>query len=219
LGATGRTGKLVLKIAVQKGLLVNCLVRKPEKVALHDTVTVFHGSPENTVLLEEAAQDCEAIISVLNISRTSDFPWSKLRTPKNFLSSTMANIIKIANKGGIKKVVTCSAWGVAETRFHIPLWFKWMIDNSNIGVAYQDHELQEKLLMESNLDWIIIRPTGLTNSKKPQKIRVTVDNNPKPSLTISRMSVAKYMVDMLFDKGSVKKALTISKEWASFSKT
>ena len=181
LGATGRTGQLILSEALQQGYEVNCLVRQPNKIQVnHDLLTIFKGSPERFSELENAIEGCQGVISALNISRKSDFPWSKLRTPKTFLSDVMKNLISISEKNKINRIVVCSAWGVAETEKEIPFWFKWIIKNSNIGVAYKDHERQEKLLKKTNLNWTIVRPSGLINSNKEQKIIESYRNEPKP---------------------------------------
>ena len=198
LGATGRTGKLILEEALHQDYEVNCLVREPKKIKKnHKNLKILKGSPEQISDLENAIKECEGIISALNISRKSDFPWSKLRTPPTFLSNVIKNIISLANKNGLERIVVCSAWGVAETEKEIPVWFRWFIKNSNIGVAYKDHERQENELKISKLDWTIVRPTGLTNFKKEKKIIESYNNKPKPKLTISRKNVAKFMVNAL----------------------
>ena len=214
LGATGRTGKLILTEALKQGYDINCLVREPKKIKEnHDALTIFKGSPEQSSELENAIEGCEGVISALNISRKSDFPWSKLRTPKTFLSDVMKNIISISEKNKINRIVVCSAWGVAETEKEIPFWFKWIIKNSNIGVAYKDHERQEKLLKKTNLHWTIVRPSGLINSNKEQKIIESYNNNPKPKITISRKSVAKFMVNALSNKKLYRQTPVISAKY------
>ncbi|MFD0862587.1 NAD(P)-dependent oxidoreductase [Sungkyunkwania multivorans] len=198
LGATGRTGKLILEEALYQGYEVHCLVREPKKIKENSKkLRVFQGSPERMSNLENAIDGCDGIISALNISRKSDFPWSRLRTPPTFLSDVMKNIISLSKEKEIRRIVVCSAWGVAETEKEIPFWFKWFIKNSNIGAAYKDHERQENLLKRSNLKWTIVRPTGLTNFKKEKNRIESYDNEPKPNLTISRKNVAKFMVDAL----------------------
>ena len=46
---------------------------------------------------------------------------------------------------GLRRLVLTSAWGAGETAAEIPGWFRWFIQNSNIGPAYRDHERQEAL--------------------------------------------------------------------------
>ena len=47
LGATGRTGKLVLEKALSKGYQVNCLARNSERIEKHEKLTVFDGNVNN----------------------------------------------------------------------------------------------------------------------------------------------------------------------------
>lgn len=212
LGATGRTGKLILETALQKGHEINCLVRKPEQIRERTGLKVFKGNANNINDLLKAIEDCKSIITALNISRNSDFPWSKLRTPGNYLSDVAGKLVPIGEEKKVRRIVVCSAWGVAETKDDIPKWFKWFIENSNIGITYKDHERQEELLRKSNLNWTIVRPTGLTNSKNHQKIKETFGKIPKPGLTISRASVANYMLNSIDDNNLIKKVVVISKE-------
>lgn len=211
LGATGRTGHWVLREALATGHEVVCLVRDTTKLPTQKGMLVIQGDPLDTVVLQKSIAKCDAVISVLNVSRKSDFPWAPLRTPDYFLSEVMGKLIPLAKDEGVRRLIVCSAWGVAETREDIPGWFRWMIDNSNIGAAYADHERQEALIESSHLDWTIVRPVGLTNSQKAEIVRETYDNEPKPKLTISRQSVAKYLVNCLAEGASIRKKVTISK--------
>lgn len=211
LGATGRTGKHVLETLLEQNHTVHALVRNKSKVSAQSSrLILFEGDTTNEQTLSNAMKGCEAIISVLNVSRTSDFPWSKLRTPTNLLSRTMTNILQVASTQSINKIIVCSAWGVHETKKEIPAWFRWFINNSNIGPAYKDHEKQEDLLRNSPFDFTIVRPVGLTNSTKQQSMRTLTDNSSRPKLTISRKSVAKFMVQQLTSNDFSRKAVTIS---------
>lgn len=211
LGATGRTGKQIVKAALQQGIEVNCLARNSSRITEAEGLTIIEGDATKPAELEKAIDGCDFVISTLNISRKSDFPWSPLRTPPNFLSDVMSTLIPIAEQKGIKRVVVCSAWGVGNTRADIPTWFRMFIDYSNIGVAYKDHERQEALIAESNLSWTIVRPVGLTNATGEQLIKESYNNTPRPSLMISRWSVAKFMIDSLTRDDLIGKKVVISK--------
>ncbi|MDT7830831.1 NAD(P)H-binding protein [Flavobacteriaceae bacterium S356] len=211
LGATGRTGKQVLKIAVERGYHITCLVRNPSKIKASDSVTVIKGNPNNQEDLVSALQNNSHIISVLNVSRVSDFPWAPLRTPKKYMSEVLSKLVALSNTDTIKRVAVCSAWGVSETKKDIPFWFRWLIYSSNIGAAYRDHERQEKILEESNLDWTIVRPVGLTNTTKDQIVKESFDNTPNPKLTIGRKAVASYLLDCLKMDSMIGKKVVISK--------
>ena len=212
LGSTGRTGKIVLEIALKKGYQVNCLARNTERIKKRKGLTIFDGNPTNENDLKKAISKCDFVISVLNISRKTDFPWSSLKTPSTFLSDAMNIVVRISKNENIKRISICSAWGVAETKNDIPKWFKWLINRSNIGIAYNEHEKQEEIISKSKLNWTIIRPVGLSNSKKEEKIIETFNNKPKPNMLISRKSLAKYLLQSLTNNSLIEKKVVVSKK-------
>jgi putative NADH-flavin reductase len=198
LGATGRTGRLLVNEALKRGHTVNVLVgHKGSLGANVDLLNVYEGTPLNIFTLAESMAGCDAVLSTLNISRLSDNPWSKLRTSKDFLSASMRKILEASRKENVKRIIVTTAWGVSETKHDIPFWFRWLIDHSNIRYPYLDHELQEEMLKSSDANWTIVRPAGLTDSEKEKEVQVTLNNTPKPSLMISRRNVALFMLDVL----------------------
>jgi putative NADH-flavin reductase len=190
---------------------VHVLVRDISKIKLRSPrIKVFEGRPSDPIALDNAMNGTEAVLTALNISRYTDFPWAKLRSPKDLLSKVMSYIIALCPKHNVKRVITVSAWGAAESRKEIPVWFRWFIEHSNIKYPYLDHAEQEKLLTESDLDWTIVRPAGLTNSNKEKKIKVSFNSSPKPGLLISRKNVARFMLDSLEQNSYIRQLPTIS---------
>lgn len=213
LGATGRTGAHVLEYLLADGREVHALVRDRQKTGPpRDGLKIFEGSPTDEAALGEAFGGCEYVISVLNVSRESDFPWSPLRAPPDLMSSALEKVLRFSESGGVRKIVVCSAWGARETRDDLPCWFRWTLDHSNIGVAYRDHERQEDLLRASGMNFTIVRPTVLTGFREGRGIRVSHGNSPRPRLTISRKSVARFLIRMLIEGAYSRQAVTISAE-------
>src|SRR5665213_3472081 len=114
LGATCRTGRILLSEALKRGHRISVLVGHKSSLQISlDLIDVHEGTPLNKFTLAEAMKGCEAVLSTLNISRVSDFPWSKLRTSKDFLSFSMMKIIEIASEQHINRIIITTAWGVA----------------------------------------------------------------------------------------------------------
>jgi putative NADH-flavin reductase len=63
LGATGRTGKWLIRKALEKGFLVNVLVRDKSSLETLDRLNLFIGSPLDKELLAQAMTGCDAVIS------------------------------------------------------------------------------------------------------------------------------------------------------------
>lgn len=201
LGSTGRTGRLLLRQALSRGHEVKVLVRDRHKVGIIDpNLVVMQGHPGDKACLGKLMDGCDAVISTLNISRYNDFPWTPLRTPKNFLSETMTTLISLAPLNGVERVVFTSAWGVGDTEKDIPGWFRWLIKKSNLRYPYRDLNRTEEILRATSLRWTAVRPAVLLNAKKIAPVKVSLNNQPKPSLFINRASVASFMLDAV-EKG------------------
>jgi hypothetical protein len=155
-------------------------------------------------------QGCDLVISALGIVRASDAPWSKLITAKNFISESIKNVIAEADQQNVKRLITISAWGVGETKKQVPFWLRWLIDYTNMGPVYAEHEKEEKLLANSDLNCTAVRPVALNDSDKIKTLKVSFNNLPKPSLYISRQNVAKFMVDIVKSDKYDRKSPTIS---------
>ncbi|HAA11468.1 MAG TPA: hypothetical protein DCE41_07100 [Cytophagales bacterium] len=214
IGATGRTGQHILTQALQRGMSVNVLTRSPHKIQLqHENLRVFEGSTTDLTDVAKAIEGCNAILSALNISyKRENNPWSKLAGPSNLLSETMDTLLAAATPEQIQCIVVCSALGVGDSWKEIPGWFRWIIKNSSIGTVYNDHDRQEQGLRSGNIAYTIVRPVGLTNSDKPEKIKESFGKGTKLKLTISRSSVATYMLDAISREDLVGKSPGIAAE-------
>jgi putative NADH-flavin reductase len=211
LGASGRTGRLIVEEALKQGYDLNVLVRDKNKISFSSkTIKVYQGTPASRTDLAAAMEGCDLIISALSIARASDAPWSKLITPEYFISDSMKYVIAEAGQQNLKRLITISAWGVGETKKEIPFWLRWLINHTNLRPVYAEHESQENLLTNSNLHWTAVRPVALNDSKKIKTLKVSFNNFPKPSLYISRQSVAKFMVDIIKSDKYDMKSPTIS---------
>ena len=210
LGATGRLGSQILKELNDKGIETSVLVRNPDRVKVKsEHIRVSKGDVTNINDLGIAMEECDVIISALNISRKSDFPWSKLRTPETLMSDVMKILVNTAGKNNIQKIVTVSAWGANDSEKDLPAWFRWVINNSNVKYGYQDHERQENILMNSKIDWTIVRPVGLSNSQSSKKANISTESVTS-GIMVGRRSVAMFIVENITNDEFNNKVVTIS---------
>jgi uncharacterized protein YbjT (DUF2867 family) len=62
LGATGRTGRLLVEEALTHGYDINVLVRDERKLTINSaSILVYEGTPTDRKALAAAMQDCEAV--------------------------------------------------------------------------------------------------------------------------------------------------------------
>jgi uncharacterized protein YbjT (DUF2867 family) len=74
---------------------------------------------------------------------------------------------------------------------------------------YADKEAQEKLVAESDLDWVIVRPMILTNGPWTNGYRADVEMKPGRRPYISRADVVAFLLSQLTDDTFVRKTPAI----------
>ena len=95
---------------------------------------------------------------------------------------------------GVKRLVVLSAHGVGESRPAASWFQRTLLIGGLLKGFFRDHEIQERLVQESGLDFVIARPMRLTNGKAKGKYVRTTEVVRVPA-TISRADLADFMVE------------------------
>jgi putative NADH-flavin reductase len=196
-GATGRTGVQVLKYALAKGYRVTALVRNPEKITERsDRLTVIRGLPTNINDVREAMLNCDRVISTLNpISEREMIALKKIQPPQ-ILEKSIQNAIECMGEYRIRKIAVVSSIGIGDTYLLAPWFMRLLGKITNFKNSFDDHNKQESLLMNSDLDWVITRPVSLNNNELLQNLVINYDKKPSP-FKISRKQLAQFLVSCL----------------------
>jgi putative NADH-flavin reductase len=209
-GATGGTGRRLLERAIAEGHEVTAFVRNPSKMtAHHQRLKIFVGDVFDPGRVQEAVAGNEAVISVLG----SRQPSNPLRPrspgdPQGPASVGSENIIAAMKEHGLRRFVCQTAWGVRESKegagFAGSFFMKVLVPPL-LRDEYADKEAQERVVRESGLEWIIVRPMILTNGPWTNDYRARVDLKPGRRPYISRADVADFLMRQLTDDTFVRK--------------
>lgn len=203
IGGTGKTGRHIIDRALQKGHLVTVLARSPAKLKLeHPNLKILQGNILLPKEVEAAVQGQDAVLSALGHKR--------FFIPTSTLSKGTANLIVAMANHDVKRLVCITSLGINDSRFRLGLYYTLFVIPFIIFFYFMDKSKQEKLIIDSSLDWTIIRPAQLTNGKK----RAEYKHGPNMGsyiLTkfISRADVAHFMLQQLTDKQYLHKAVGI----------
>jgi putative NADH-flavin reductase len=200
LGITGRTGILVAEEAIKRGHNVVGIARDPSKVTV-EGAEIISGTPYDFETVQKAIKGCDSVISTLNIFPQTQALFGKIKTPLNSMSVSIKNIVKAMDEAGIRRIVVMTALGVGDSAKEIPAFFSFMVKITNIKYAYADHDAQEKILENSDLDWTVVRPVGLNDKNENLSILYRVKGEGKIKSMISRNAVAHFMLECL-EKGT-----------------
>jgi putative NADH-flavin reductase len=211
LGGTGQTGRQVIEQALSRDLAVVALVRDRGRLPVQSgRLRVVTGTPVDGGTVREAMADCRAVVSALGISRRSAWPWAPVTSPPDLMLLSIGNTIDAMRERGVTRIVVVSAGGVGDSSGDMPRGFRWLVEHSRIGAAYQGHEDQERLLRESDMQWTVLRPSMLTNKPGSGQVLLSYGGRPQPRRSISRQTLAAALLDALDDPELVRRAPTVS---------
>ncbi|NIZ61648.1 hypothetical protein DL239_11750 [Sedimentitalea sp. CY04] len=195
-GASGNCGQWAAKSAIEQGYNVRVLIRPGSKGEFPDDLEIMHGEVMDAQTVDRAMQGQDAVLSCLGIKRKSaSNPWSPVVSPINLAEQSARNIVAAMKRHGVKRVVSISAAGVAESWSKINPVMRLLIKSSNVSVAYRDLAKMEQVYKDSGLDSLALRPVTLVDGEPTGEARV-VDRY-RLSSKISRADVGSYMVQSI----------------------
>lgn len=193
-GAAGGIGINVVKQALEAGYFVKAVVRHPEKLSLvHPSLKIIKGDIRDPSTYDKKINGIDAIISAIGGSMTQ---------PTDLYSEGNLALIKAMEKTTVNRVYFISASAIEISPFlpwYIRLAEKYIIQKL-LKHGYDDQRRMEKLIGESNLEWTIIRPPRLTDSKMTGQYRLGIDEFLRNCLRISRADVAHFILNNIYNK-------------------
>jgi uncharacterized protein YbjT (DUF2867 family) len=190
VGASRGTGALCVKAALAKGHAVGAFSRTPAKLEVtHPALTKIAGDFHDAASVRGAVAGHDAVIIC-----ASPGSLGTIKEQPDYFSRGTKYCIDAMKALGCRRLVVLSAHGVGDSK-PAQSWFQrtFLIDRLLKGF-FRDHDVQERLTQESGLDFVIARPTRLTNGKAKGKYVRTTELIPVPA-SISRADVADFLVE------------------------
>lgn len=202
IGASGRTGQLIINEALSRSHQITALVRKSASLEPRKNLTVVEGTPLNTDDLDKAftadkSSTPTAVVVALNARRTSDSPFAAPSpdTPPRMMADSVANVIGAMKKYGAKKIVILSAVGVGSSFESLNFLLRPIFKYSGMRFQMDDHNAVDTETRSAGVDFVLVRSSMLAEGV-PAEIRVYPDDGKGSGFMpkITRTSVARFMV-------------------------
>ncbi len=194
-GAAGQTGRVLVEQALAQGDEVTAFDRHPEALTIqHSNLKAVKGDIFNQSEVEGAIAGQDAVICVLGVG-------PQVTTP--VCSQGTENIIAAMQKLGVKRFICQTAFAVAaldgEWR-EAPLLLPAVLPLfPKVKAMFADKVLQEQLVRQSDLDWIIVRPARLVDGPKTGTYKAGVPLATHMNSKIARADVADFLLKQTRD--------------------
>lgn len=188
LGATGGTGRLIVRGAVAKNHSVVALVRSTARADLPGAALI-EGDARNENILGRALDGCDAVVSALG----TGIGFRKV----SLLAEATRALVTAMTRHGVRRLVCTSALGVGDSRGHGGFVFDRLFQPLLLSQAYKDKNRQEAVIHASSLDWVVLRPAMLTDEPARGSVRAVSDLAGVNGGKVARADVARFVVDQL----------------------
>ncbi|HTA18493.1 MAG TPA: NAD(P)H-binding protein [Polyangia bacterium] len=189
LGASQGTGALACRLLLERGHDVTAFARSPQKLVLeHPKLTRRVGDFHDEASVKEAVPGHDAVIITASATNMGAFKEEPL-----YFSKGTGYAISAMKGAAVRRLVVLSAFGAGESRRASGVVLKLLMALL-LEAPYADHDRQEALVRDSGLDWVIARPTRLTNGPARKRYEKKTAIEPVPN-AISRADVADFLVE------------------------
>jgi putative NADH-flavin reductase len=206
-GATGFSGQAILEEAIKQCHEVTILVRDASKIqSRYNNINIVEGNVLDPEVVASVLHHQEAVIQCLGVGGKGD------GKPTTFISDATKIIVEEMEKQQIKRLIAMSNVGAGNSlafqpwffaKIILPYFMKWL------KVIIDDKNRMEPIIMNSELDWTIVRCPNIVDKTPKGNVHATLDGKGlKLSITLGDM--AEFIVHQLTDSTYSKQAPSIS---------
>lgn len=200
LGANGRTGKLVVKAALDRGMDITAVVRSADKKPrnFHNRLHYVVGDPCNAAFLKGILKDQDIVISSLGG-----------RLPTHAATSIYYRsadaIVDATLEMGQKRVLVTSTALLFPPKKLMEKVLRFLVPN-----VVRSATRMEQILAESDLDWTVAR-CGFLNDENVSAYRAEAGSLPHNGSSVSRLALAHFLLDAIDRADAHCQAFGVSK--------
>jgi putative NADH-flavin reductase len=161
----------------------------PDLSGSSDALEPFPGDALEPIDVRRALIGVDVVVQALGVPPSLDL----LLRPVTLFSAATRVLLSAMEETGVRKLVAVTGFGAGDSNESINILqrlpFKILLQN-----AYDDKTRQEQLIVNSNLDWLIVRPGVLTNFPPSSSYKILTEPKSWRNGVIARADVADFIV-------------------------
>jgi len=186
LGATGRTGREVVHIALARGHQLTAFVRSPERIRpASSALAVVKGDVLDAAAMARALAGHDAVVSTLGL------PGREALRPSSFMTQTGATLVSAMKRAHVERLAILSAAVLFAGEGLSFRFFKWFLRNHA-----RDLSDMEAVVRATDLDYTIARPPRLIDAPD-EAYQSAPDSLPNGKQSISFRAVGAFLIDAI----------------------
>ena len=205
-GANGPTGRLLVSHALAAGHQVIAVTRRPDKFTQqHPNLTVARADVLDASAVEGVVSGADAILSTLGA------PYGRKQVA--VYSVGARNILTAMERHQVRRLVVVSSSATdpkpyADAGFFFNRVVQPFVVNVLGKTVYEDMRRMEELIRNSEVDWTIVRPSGLFDTDFVSDYELAEDHI--AGRFTARSDLAAAMLAQIDDERYIRKILAIA---------
>jgi putative NADH-flavin reductase len=201
-GATGGTGRSLIRQALDAGDKVTALAREPRALdEFGDRISVVGGDVLDLGAVAGAVAGSEVVVSALGIGMH--------RHATTVYSRGTGNIIAAMRDAGAARLLVVSTSSLEPPR-RVTERAVAAVLHRVLAKPYADMALMEDAVRASGLDWTLVRAARLTDGPVTGRYRTAVDVKLRGCWSISRADVAHFCLTRAADTATFRHTVEIA---------
>jgi uncharacterized protein YbjT (DUF2867 family) len=205
MGATSGIGAIAVEDAVGRGLCVRAFARSADSLESTDLIEPFAGDARSAEDVAAALDGTRAVIYALGIKERLAMLWEE----ETLFSDSTRVLLETMQASGNKRLVAVTGFGAGRSKSAMSS-IERIGHRAILGRPYADKDRQEAMIVDSDLDWTIVRPVILTNGSKSRGLKILRDPSTWRNGLVSRRNVAGYLVDSVENGLDIKADVVLS---------
>lgn len=198
IGATGRTGRLVLGEAARRGHQVSVLVRDPTRLD--------GAGPAPARVVAGDGTDVDAVADVLAGQDAIVVMVSSRGTQQPVTRGVARAVVAAAAAKGVARAVFTSTYGMVATR---PLLVAPVLRRV-FAAAFSEQALADEVVRSSALDWTILRATRLTDRPETGLVQMTAEPLRSGPFSLPRADLADSLLAVVTENQGIRTIFNIT---------
>jgi putative NADH-flavin reductase len=193
IGASSGIGLAAVGLALERGYAVRAFARSVSRIGIeHPALSKVAGDARSAADVRAALPGAHAVIQALGVPANRRM----ITGPVDLFSAATRVLVPAMQEAGVRRLIAVTGFGAGESRAAIsPLQRIGFI--LVFGRAYADKDIQERLIRDSGLDWVIARPGVLTDGPPTGRYQVLLRPEEWRNGVIARADVADFLVRQL----------------------
>ena len=195
IGASKGIGLATVERALEAGHIVRALARSAKRITVnHPNLTKVAADALDQAAVAAALHGVDVVFQTLGAPASRD----RMLKPVHLFSDATRVLIAAMKQTGVRRLVAVTGFGAGDSGNRGGCLYN-LAFHLFLGRAYADKDVQEDLIQDSGLDWVIARPVILTRGSRTGKYRVLVDPRSWRIGFIARADVADFLVRQVDD--------------------